>query len=114
VRSGPTIPSSAAEAGRRRREGRTERQAPEREKDEDSRPDPQPDVIASPAFHRWHHSKDRAAIDRNFAGLFAFWDLLWGTFYLPNNRRPQNFGITDAMPAGVVGQLRYPFRRSAG
>jgi sterol desaturase/sphingolipid hydroxylase (fatty acid hydroxylase superfamily) len=68
-------------------------------------------VIASPAFHRWHHSKDGAAIDRNFAGLFAFWDVLWGTFYLPNDRRPENFGITDAMPSGVVGQFRYPFRR---
>lgn len=71
-------------------------------------------VVASPAFHRWHHSKDPAAIDRNFAGLFACWDLLWGTFYLPRDRRPENFGITEAMPAGVVGQLRYPFQRSAG
>jgi hypothetical protein len=44
--------------------------------------------------------------------LFAFWDVLWGTFYLPNDRRPENFGITDAMPSGGVGQFRYPFRRA--
>lgn len=69
-------------------------------------------VIASPAFHRWHHSKDPEAIDRNFAGLFAFYDVLWGTFYLPRDRKPENFGITDAMPPGILGQLRMPFRRS--
>jgi len=68
-------------------------------------------VIASPAFHRWHHSKDPAAIDRNFAGLFAFWDVLFGTFYLPKDRVPRNFGIADPMPAGFVGQLVQPFRR---
>ena len=68
-------------------------------------------VIASPAFHRWHHSKDPAAIDRNFAGLFAFWDVLFGTFYLPTDRVPQNFGIVDPMPTGFAGQLAQPFRR---
>jgi sterol desaturase/sphingolipid hydroxylase (fatty acid hydroxylase superfamily) len=35
-------------------------------------------VIATPVFHRWHHSKDREAWDKNFAGLFPMWDLLFG------------------------------------
>ena len=69
-------------------------------------------VIASPAFHRWHHSKDPEAMDKNFAGLFAFWDVLFGTFYLPKNRTPQDFGIHDPMPAGFMGQLASPFRRT--
>jgi sterol desaturase/sphingolipid hydroxylase (fatty acid hydroxylase superfamily) len=68
-------------------------------------------VIASPAFHRWHHSKDPAAVDRNFAGLFAFWDLLFGPFYLPKDRVPQDFGIREPMPAGLAGQLWRPFVR---
>ena len=42
-------------------------------------------VIASPAFHRWHHSQEPEAIDKNFSGLFAFWDVLFGTFYLPHS-----------------------------
>jgi sterol desaturase/sphingolipid hydroxylase (fatty acid hydroxylase superfamily) len=68
-------------------------------------------VIASPAFHRWHHSKEPEAVDRNFAGLFSFWDVVFGTFYLPKDRVPQNFGITEPMPSGFVGQLWQPFRR---
>lgn len=70
-------------------------------------------VVATPVFHRWHHSRDAAAWNRNFAGLFPFWDLLFGTFYMPRGRRPENFGIHDAMPPGFPGQLLYPFRRQA-
>ena len=32
-------------------------------------------IIASPVFHRWHHSKDREAWDKNFAGLLPLWDI---------------------------------------
>ena len=70
-------------------------------------------MIASPAFHRWHHSKDPAAIDKNFSGLFAFWDVMFGTFYLPKDRVPQDFGIQDDMPAGFIAQLTRPFRKQA-
>lgn len=68
-------------------------------------------VIASPAFHRWHHSKAPAAIDKNFAGLFSCWDVLFGTFYLPKDRRPDDFGIAEPMAPGLLGQLWHPFRR---
>jgi sterol desaturase/sphingolipid hydroxylase (fatty acid hydroxylase superfamily) len=66
-------------------------------------------VIATPVFHRWHHSRDRAAWDKNFAGLFPFWDLLFGTYYMPRDRWPENFGIHEPMPAGYLGQLWAPF-----
>jgi len=36
-------------------------------------------VVATPAFHRVHHSADPAQYDRNFAGTFPFWDALFGT-----------------------------------
>ena len=68
-------------------------------------------VIASPVFHRWHHSKDEAAWDKNFAALFPVWDVLFGTFYLPRGKRPDNFGIHDPMPKSLWGQLAQPFRR---
>jgi sterol desaturase/sphingolipid hydroxylase (fatty acid hydroxylase superfamily) len=66
-------------------------------------------VIASPVFHRWHHSRDRQAIDKNFAGLLPVWDVLFGTYYMPRGRRPENFGIHEPMPAGFLRQLVHPF-----
>ena len=66
-------------------------------------------VIATPVFHRWHHSKDREAWDKNFAGLLPIWDILFGTYYMPNGRYPENFGICEPMPKGYFGQLWEPF-----
>jgi len=66
-------------------------------------------VIASPTFHRWHHSNEPEAIDKNFAGLFAFIDLAFGTFYMPDQKQPTRFGITETMPNGIIVQLRWPF-----
>ena len=66
-------------------------------------------VIATPAFHRWHHSKEREAWDKNFAGLFPFWDIIFGTYYMPKGRWPENFGICDPMPKGYLGQMWEPF-----
>ncbi len=71
-------------------------------------------VIASPVFHRWHHTSEEEGLDRNFAGLFPFFDLMFGTFYMPPGRQPQRFGISgDPVPDGLLGQLAYPFRRKA-
>jgi sterol desaturase/sphingolipid hydroxylase (fatty acid hydroxylase superfamily) len=69
-------------------------------------------VIATPVFHRWHHSKDREAWDKNFAGLFVFWDMLFGTYYMPKGRKPENFGIPEEFPKDFVGQLVHPFTRA--
>jgi len=70
-------------------------------------------VLASPAFHRWHHTKETEAIDKNFAGLLPVWDLMFGTFYLPHDRQPIEFGVhDDGVPETFWGQLAYPFRRA--
>lgn len=66
-------------------------------------------VIASPVFHRWHHSRDREAWDKNFAGLLPLWDRLFGTYYMPRDRWPENFGIHDPMPGNIFGQMWVPF-----
>lgn len=66
-------------------------------------------VIATPVFHRWHHSREREAWDKNFAGLLPVWDMLFGTFHMPRDRYPENFGICDPMPTGILGQLWEPF-----
>lgn len=68
-------------------------------------------VFASPVFHRWHHTKEAEAMDKNFAGLFPFIDLAFGTFYMPRGKLPTEFGVNEPVPEGLVGQLAYPFRR---
>jgi sterol desaturase/sphingolipid hydroxylase (fatty acid hydroxylase superfamily) len=66
-------------------------------------------VIATPVFHRWHHSREREAWDKNFAGLLPLWDILFGTYYMPKDRYPENFGICEPMPKSYLGQLWEPF-----
>jgi sterol desaturase/sphingolipid hydroxylase (fatty acid hydroxylase superfamily) len=72
-------------------------------------------VIASPVFHRWHHTRAEEGRDKNFAGLFPVWDVVFGTFYMPEGRVPADFGTADPVPDGFLGQLAYPLwrRRSA-
>jgi sterol desaturase/sphingolipid hydroxylase (fatty acid hydroxylase superfamily) len=68
-------------------------------------------VIATPLFHRWHHASEPEAHDKNFAGLFPIWDILFGTFYMPD-RQPTSFGAAgEAVPEAFFAQLAYPFRR---
>lgn len=68
-------------------------------------------LIASPAFHRWHHEMDEKAWGKNYAGLFPIYDLMFGTFYLPQGQQPQEFGIDgETITENVIGQLVYPFR----
>jgi sterol desaturase/sphingolipid hydroxylase (fatty acid hydroxylase superfamily) len=69
-------------------------------------------VLASPAFHRWHHTSEDEGLDKNFAGLFPFLDLMFGTFYMPPGRQATRFGLKEeSVPEGLLGQLAYPFRR---
>lgn len=68
-------------------------------------------VIATPAFHRWHHAAEEEGLNRNFAALFPVFDLLFGTFHMPRDRVPEAFGIPNGdVPDGIVAQLTYPFR----
>jgi sterol desaturase/sphingolipid hydroxylase (fatty acid hydroxylase superfamily) len=65
-------------------------------------------VVNTPEWHHWHHARDAHARDRNF-GLPAV-DKLFGTAYLPKDRRPVGFGIDDPVPAtGYLAHLAYPF-----
>jgi sterol desaturase/sphingolipid hydroxylase (fatty acid hydroxylase superfamily) len=72
-------------------------------------------VIATPLFHRWHHTSEDEALDKNFAGLLPLWDVLFGTLYLPEGKRPTHFGTHDhSVPESFLGQLAYPFRKTGG
>lgn len=67
-------------------------------------------VIASPTYHRWHHTSEEQGLNKNFAGLFPWIDRLHGTLYLPKGVQPTQFGVAgETIPDGFFGQLKYPF-----
>jgi sterol desaturase/sphingolipid hydroxylase (fatty acid hydroxylase superfamily) len=69
-------------------------------------------VLASPVFHRWHHTSLEEGGDTNFAGTFPIWDILFGTFRMPENKMPDGYGVDDQpVPSEIGGQLAYPFRQ---
>jgi len=69
-------------------------------------------LIAGPVFHRWHHTAADRGGNMNFAGTFSIWDVLFGTFYMPENELPDAYGIDDeSFPASFGAQMLYPFRR---
>lgn len=71
-------------------------------------------VLASPVFHRWHHTTRAEGLDTNFAPTFPLLDVLFGTFHMPPGRLPEEYGSGDpALPMGFWGQLLYPFRGRA-
>lgn len=63
-------------------------------------------MIASPVFHRWHQSRDLAAIDKSSAGPFPEWDILFvSSSIMPHGRAPKNFRNHEPMPKGYLRQL---------
>ena len=66
-------------------------------------------VLVTPAFHHWHHANDGPATDnKNFGGIFPFWDRLFGTLHLPPDALPQRYGISAHIPAALWRQLLLP------
>jgi len=68
-------------------------------------------LIVTPQFHHWHHSSDKAAIDRNYAAHFSFLDYLLGTAVKNQKEWPEEYGVVgDYMPEGMLKQQAFPFR----
>ena len=69
-------------------------------------------MIATPVFHRWHHTTQKEGINKNFASTFPFLDLLFGTFYMPAGKLPEQFGNGENdYPEDFWGQFIHPFRK---
>lgn len=67
-------------------------------------------LLVTPNFHHWHHSQDREALDRNYAGQFAFLDYLFGTAVKADRAWPTEYGVRgDYVPTGFWKQLVFPF-----
>jgi sterol desaturase/sphingolipid hydroxylase (fatty acid hydroxylase superfamily) len=64
------------------------------------------EIIASPAFHHWHHTFEDHK-DHNYSSMLPFVDRLFGTFYLPKTW-PAEYGTSTPMPDTLIGQLMEP------
>ena len=69
-------------------------------------------VIVSPVYHRWHHVKDPAVYNRNFAPTFPIWDLMFGTCYMPKGVLPSSYGV-EGVPPHFLAQMIWPFQEIA-
>lgn len=70
-------------------------------------------VFTGPLYHRWHHTLTHEGGNKNFSGVFSFWDLIFGSYYMPKGKVPEVFGIDgEDIPESFWTQLAYPFRRS--
>jgi len=68
-------------------------------------------LVATPAFHHWHHSRHQP-INRNYASTLPVLDRVFGTYYLPRHW-PAACGIDAAMPVSLTGQLMAPLRQAS-
>jgi len=50
-------------------------------------------LLISPAQHQVHHSDAPRHFDRNIGFIFAFWDWLAGTLYVPRGREDIRYGL---------------------
>lgn len=70
-------------------------------------------VFSIGEVHRWHHSPRVAEANHNYGNNFLFWDVVFGTRFLPPDRpAPATIGIDglEAFPRGWLAQLVSPLR----
>jgi sterol desaturase/sphingolipid hydroxylase (fatty acid hydroxylase superfamily) len=68
-------------------------------------------LISTPKFHHWHHSDDREAHNKNYAGELPLLDYLFGTLYMPEGRMPSKYGTSELIPTDYIRQMVYPLRK---
>ena len=70
-------------------------------------------IFATPQYHHWHHCEDPKYYGKNFATVFPFIDMIFGTYYLPDNVWPEGTGVHESQfPKGFIKQTIYPFTKS--
>jgi len=69
-------------------------------------------LLVLPRYHHWHHARDRAYVDANYAIHLPVVDMLMGTFKLPKDGSfPTEYGVLkpETVPQGLVAQQLAPF-----
>ncbi|MFT7639489.1 MAG: sterol desaturase/sphingolipid hydroxylase (fatty acid hydroxylase superfamily) [Pirellulaceae bacterium] len=76
-------------------------------------------ILISPAQHQIHHSIDHKHYNTNYGEIFAIWDWMFGTLYIPAAREDLEFGLSDengkriSQPHATLTQaLIVPFQES--
>jgi len=61
-------------------------------------------ILVSPAQHQIHHSNAPRHFDKNMGFIFAFWDAIVGTLYVPKAREDLTYGLYGEEP-GQFGSV---------
>jgi sterol desaturase/sphingolipid hydroxylase (fatty acid hydroxylase superfamily)/creatinine amidohydrolase/Fe(II)-dependent formamide hydrolase-like protein len=72
-------------------------------------------VLISPAQHQIHHSKEMRHRDKNLGLIFAFWDKIAGTLYVPKEKESFRLGIDEEEGHRLDSVLKFywlPFTRA--
>ncbi len=69
--------------------------------------------LVQPRYHHWHHTSEKAALDKNFAIHFPWIDKIFGTYFLPSgNKWPDTYGLdNEQIPDRFWAQFFYPLTR---
>jgi sterol desaturase/sphingolipid hydroxylase (fatty acid hydroxylase superfamily) len=68
-------------------------------------------LIASPQYHRVHHSIDPRHRDKNFAGVCPLWDVLFGSYHrAAPDEYPETGLIAGAPQSSILDANLAPFR----
>ncbi|HET8819348.1 MAG TPA: sterol desaturase family protein [Xanthomonadaceae bacterium] len=71
-------------------------------------------VLVTPRYHHWHHARDGAYVDANYAIHLPLVDMLMGTFRRPpRGTWPPEYGVMEpeTVPTGFWAQAWMPLRR---
>ncbi len=69
-------------------------------------------ILTSPHMHQVHHSRNPIHFNKNFGVIFAIWDVIFGSHYIPERKERYKFGINDhegRMPKSYFFDLFHPF-----
>ncbi len=70
-------------------------------------------IVMTPEFHHWHHANHPDAIHTNYSVFLPVWDIIWGTYRMPTDERPQRYGMDDPISPNVPGQMLHPFTKES-
>lgn len=67
-------------------------------------------LVSGPELHRWHHSKTIQESNNNYGNNVIVWDILFGTYFLPKDRKVADLGLLNRnYPMGFFEQIKAPF-----
>lgn len=66
-------------------------------------------IIATPEFHHWHHDRHPQLYAQNLAVQLPILDYIFGTWYMPNQELPKQYGTDLNIKTNYFRHLTYPF-----